>query len=175
MSYLLVQCPHCFATIKHQRNLLTHFQSNLGCPYQNLDDCFKENSIASSSPFPPPQQAPSLGDNPLSKSYINDNDIFGVELDPTSYYPSQAASLILQQDSNLTDNKKKDQEFLNEEENDILVLSEDLNAHVQVACKVDHDGLMMTTFIVCILSHAPTRIQFVAQGLNLPLQTVKTS
>ena len=57
MSYYF-RCPHCFTAINHRRNLLAHFQSNPGCPWQNPDYCIVENSIDGSSASPPLEEGP---------------------------------------------------------------------------------------------------------------------
>jgi hypothetical protein len=134
-------CHHCFAATRQRRNLLDHFSSNPGCPYQDPDECFSEPSMGlASSPSPPhspsspiksnhdaynaspgaPVHAlsPIFGNlhcftnyNEEPKSYIeNKNELLGIEADLD--YPPHAASLILQQDSDLSDDEEEYDDIL---------------------------------------------------------------
>ena len=136
MQALSYHCPHCFAAIQQRRNLLDHFSSNPGCPYQDPDECYSEPSVGLSSSSLPPHSPPSpiesnneeydaspgapvhalfpiFGDlqcftnyNEEPESYIeNDDELLDIEADPD--YPPHAASLILQQDSYLSDDEEE--------------------------------------------------------------------
>ena len=128
------RCPHCFAAIRQRRNLLDHFSSNPGCPYRDPDECYSEPSVGIASSSSPPNSPfspiasdneendaspgapihafpPIFGDlhcftnyNEEPESYIeSDNELLGIEADPD--YPPHAASLILQEDSGLSDDE----------------------------------------------------------------------
>jgi len=112
MSRLQYRCPSCFSKIKHRRNLIDHFNSHPACPYRAPDDCLSEDTVSDDGNGSPPPQSSSSQSSPTyetgnyhnedPESYIdNDDDVLGVEADPN--YPSVASNLILQEDSDLTD------------------------------------------------------------------------
>jgi hypothetical protein len=123
------QCPHCLSLVSHKRSLIRHFQSNVNCPYKNPDNCLyypshslppvgsvslplhdSSESFHHSSVDDVPVCDAILGpddsqlSSTLQSSYDTDDDdssALSIECNPD--YPSVTSNLILQADSDLTD------------------------------------------------------------------------
>ena len=122
-------CPHCLSLVMHKRSLIHHFQSNVNCPYKNPDNClyYPSHSLppVSSVSLPPHDTSESLyhssgddisvhnailgpDDSQLlitlqSSDDTEDDDSSALSIECNSDYPSVANNLILQADSDLTE------------------------------------------------------------------------
>ena len=122
------QCPHC-PCFQLQRSLIHHFQRNVNCPYQDPDNClyYPSHSLwpvgSVSLPLHDSSESShhsSVNDVPvcdaimepdesqllltLQSSFDTDDkvsSVLSIKCNPD--YPSLANNLILQADSNLTD------------------------------------------------------------------------